>query len=488
MKNNITAFIPYSGKKHSENLIKSLLDSPRIKKTYLLSYNDVDFEVSGCETINTSGLGDTQTLKRINKYTNTDFLLLITEDTEINFSEFALNKYYNVAESKGAGLVYSDYHDIEGNVLLPHPVLEYQFGSIRDDFDFGKVLFYSQKIFSSVVWELESYKQAALYRLRLKISQTSKIARIPEYLYSSKEVDLRKSGEKQFDYVDSQNKEVQIEMEKAVTDHLKEINAFLKPDFENLDIEEGDFLNEASIIIPVKNRVTTISTAIDSAINQKTNFDFNIIVVDNYSTDGTKEIIESFKEKDKRLVHIIPESRDLEIGGCWNLAICNKKCGRFIIQLDSDDLYADENTLQKIVDLFKSERCAMVIGTYKITDYHLNDIPPGVIDHKEWTKKNGMNNALRINGLGAPRAFYTPVIRKIKFPNVSYGEDYSVGLAVSREYKIGRIYEPIYICRRWEGNSDADLDIEKINANNYYKDSLRTFEILSRIKKNKNHD
>ena len=274
-------------------------------------------------------------------------------------------------------------------------------------------------------------------------------------------------------------------MENAVTGHLKRIGAYLEPDSKEVNFEEGKFEVDASVIIPVKNREATISGAIESALKQKTNFSFNIIVIDNYSDDGTSDIIRSFVKKDKRVIHLIPDRKDLGIGGCWNEAVHHSTCGKFVCQLDSDDLYKGENTLQKIIDTFIKEKAAMVVGTYVLTDFNLNEIPPGIIDHKEWTPENGHNNILRINGFGAPRAFYTPVLRKIKIPNVSYGEDYAVGLAISRYYKIGRIYEPIYYCRRWEGNSDAKLDITKINANNFYKDSVRTFETLARQKKNK---
>jgi len=273
-------------------------------------------------------------------------------------------------------------------------------------------------------------------------------------------------------------------MEEAVTEHLKKIEAYLKPEFKSIPFEDIDFENEASVIIPVRNRSKTIADAIESVFNQKADFKFNLIVVDNHSTDGTSEIIASLAKSNNKLIHIIPKRKDLQIGGCWNHAIMHNECGRFAIQLDSDDIYYNESTIQKIVNKFKDEKCAMVIGSYKLTDFKLNEIPPGLVDHKEWTPENGRNNALRINGLGAPRAFYSPLLREIKIPNVSYGEDYAVGLEISRNYKIGRIYEPVYICRRWEGNSDAELDIEKVNANNFYKDKIRTLEVLARQKQN----
>ncbi|MDO8551028.1 MAG: glycosyltransferase family A protein, partial [Ignavibacteria bacterium] len=310
------------------------------------------------------------------------------------------------------------------------------------------------------------------------------VIRIPEFLYTIIKSDSSSLSDKHFDYVDPKNRQVQIEMEKAVTQHLKKISAYLKPKFKKITFEDENFEVEATVIIPVKNRVKTLTDAIESVLKQVTDFEFNIIIVDNYSDDGTAEIIKSFAENDKRIHHIIPERKDLGIGGCWNEAVHNPKCGKFSIQLDSDDMYKDERTLQTIINKFKEEKVPMVVGSYLITNFNLEEIPPGIIDHREWTPDNGHNNALRINGLGAPRAFYTPLLRKIKIPNVSYGEDYSVGLAISRDYQIGRIYEPIYFCRRWEDNTDAQIDITKLNANNLYKDRLRTFEIIARQRKN----
>jgi glycosyltransferase involved in cell wall biosynthesis len=325
----------------------------------------------------------------------------------------------------------------------------------------------------------EDYIFAGLYDLRLKISQGNTLVHIQEMLYTEVETDIRKSGEKQFDYVDPRNRAVQIEMEKACTHHLKCINAWLKPVFREIKFEDQNFEFDASVVIPVKNRVRTVSDAIRSVLSQKTKYKFNLIIVDNYSTDGTTDLIRSFAA-DSRIVHIIPERKDLGIGGCWNEAVFSEKCGRFAIQLDSDDLYIDDNVITKIVDGFYAQQCAMLVGSYKMVNFDLHDIPPGLIDHKEWTPDNGRNNALRINGLGAPRAFYTPVLRTIRVPNVSYGEDYAVGLAISRHYQIGRIYEPLYLCRRWDENSDASLDVNRMNTYNLYKDKIRTIELIAR--------
>lgn len=329
----------------------------------------------------------------------------------------------------------------------------------------------------------KDYTYAGLYDLRLKLSQKGEILHINEYLYTEIEEDNRKSGEKLFDYVDPKNRAVQLEMEGACTDHLKKTGAYLKPEFKSVKFDEIDFEYEASVIIPVRNRVKTISDAIESVLMQKTKFKFNLIIVDNFSTDGTSEAIDKFT--DDKIIHLIPETHDLGIGGCWNAGVGHPKCGKFAVQLDSDDVYADENTLQKIVDAFYEQNCLMVVGTYKLTDFELNTLPPGIIDHKEWTPDNGRNNALRINGLGAPRAFYTPKLREIRVPNTSYGEDYALGLYFSREYQIGRIYDVLYLCRRWEDNSDAALDIVKMNAHNTYKDRIRTWEIEARIRLNK---
>jgi glycosyltransferase involved in cell wall biosynthesis len=269
-------------------------------------------------------------------------------------------------------------------------------------------------------------------------------------------------------------------MEKACTCHLKKVGAWLEPVFEPVNFESQQFATEASVIIPVKNRVRTIEDAIKSVLSQKAGFSFNLIIVDNFSTDGTTEIIAQYAKTDVRVVHIIPGRKDLGIGGCWNEAVMSVACGKFAVQLDSDDLYFDETTLQQVVDAFYSQNCAMVVGTYQIVNFDLQEIPPGIIDHKEWTPDNGRNNALRINGLGAPRAFYTPVLRKIPVPNVSYGEDYALGLAISRRYQIGRIYNPVYLCRRWDDNSDAALSTEVMNGHNLYKDRIRTIELLAR--------
>lgn len=488
MENSITAFIPYNGGDHTAKTINELRKTGLIEEIVLLTSNSEVKTIEGCPLFQNDNLFSSHMIKQMSEYSNTEYSLILTQDDLLEIGQFGLERFYEVAENTGAGLVYSNYYEIKNESRVPHPVIDYQSGSLRDDFMFGYLLFYrTDAIKQAVSTTINDYQFAGLYNLRLKVSQEYSFVRIPEFLYTTIESDIRKSGAKQFDYVDPKNREVQVEMELTVTQHLKDIGAFLEPEFELIKIDEEEFEVEASVIIPVKNRVKTIGDAIESVLKQKADFDFNLFVVDNYSDDGTSEKIKSFAEKDKRIIHLVPDRKDLGIGGCWNEAVQHNKCGRYSLQLDSDDVYFEENTIQKLVDTFIKEKCAMVVGTYKITDFDLKDIPPGIIDHKEWTPENGRNNALRINGLGAPRAFYTPLLRKIKVPNVSYGEDYAVGLAISRNYQIGRIYDPIYICRRWEGNTDAELDISKFNQHNIYKDRIRTFELLARQRMIKKH-
>jgi hypothetical protein len=419
-------------------------------------------------------------MKKIAAKTTTPYALLVLHDVAIEFGQFALERIASVAGATGEGMVYSDYRESKGNSPVPHPVIDYQEGSIRDDFDFGSVVALESSALKGAAKETGNYRHAGFYALRLAIARKRGIFRIAETLYTKSEPDTRKEGVKLFDYLDPGNRAAQREMEKAATHHLKKISAWLKPVRASVDLHEGQFPVTASIIIPVRNRDNTIGDAVGSALRQQASFPFNVIVVDNHSTDETTDILRTFAMRDSRLVHLIPSRTDLGIGGCWNEAVQHPSCGRFAAQLDSDDLYLDESTLSRIVDRFLRDRCAMVVGTYRTTDLKLREIPPGVIDHGEWTPDNGPNNALRVNGFGAPRAFFTPVLRQVKIPNVSYGEDYAVGLSVSRRYRIGRIYEPIYLCRRWEGNSDADPGVAKANLNNWYKDKVRTIEIRAR--------
>lgn len=497
----ITVCLINDRNKYLLNIVKDLTKHDLVKEVLLLEpayrmpskgRREKQNKIPNSKSVRITNPHSSKTLEKLSSRVQTDYLFFITQETKIEFVSRSLERFYNVADSTKSGLIYSDYYQIFDNRTENNPTIEYQLGSIRDDFNFGPILFIKIKALRKYVKQnKQDYKYAGLYDFRLFVSRKYGILRIPEFLYSSIETDLRKSGEKQFDYVNPQNRVVQVEMEKAATEHLKKIGAYLKPKFKRVKPAKSNSSEsttkwkvEASVIIPVRNRVKTIKDAVESVLSQKTDFDFNCIVVDNHSSDGTTEILKELSKKDKRLIHIIPDSKNLAIGGCWNEAIHHVKCGKYACQLDSDDLYL-ENTLQKIIDKFKEEKSAMVIGSYKLTDFNKNEIPPGVVDHKEWTPENGRNNALRINGLGAPRAFFTPLLREINIPNVSYGEDYAVGLALSRNYQIARIYEPIYLCRRWEGNSDAALPIEKVNANNFYKDKIRTMEILARIELNK---
>ena len=424
-------------------------------------------------------------MERIAEIVNTRYVLLQITDEDIELGPFAPERFYTIAEMTQAGLVYADYREEKEDKFIPHPLIDYQEGSLRNDFDFGKLLFIRTSALKKAIRQATGdYQHAGLYDVRLNISRSYPIVHINEYLYTAKEKDTRSSGQKMFDYVDPRNQEAQKEMEQACTAHLKAIGAYLKPEFLKVDFTEENFPVEASVIIPVRNRVKTIEDAIRSVLHQKTSFAFNLIIIDNHSTDGTSERIQKYADG-AQVIHLQPKRTDLGIGGCWDLGVNHPECGKFAIQLDSDDVYSDTSTLQKIVDAFYTQQCGMVIGSYRMTNFQMEEIPPGIIDHKEWTPDNGRNNALRINGLGAPRAFYTPLIRRIHFPNTSYGEDYAVGLRISRDYQIGRIYDVLYLCRRWEDNSDATLSIEQTNRNNLYKDRLRTWELKARILKNK---
>ncbi len=433
-------------------------------------------------------------ISQIADYATADYLLLQLKETPIVMNKGAIERMIRVADDTQCLMLYSDYYEKkQDGTIVKHPTIEYQKGSIRDDFDFGScVLLRSDFIKLYILRDPEKYKFASFYDFRLFLSRRGEIFHLNEFLYTEDETDTRKSGEKQFDYVNPANRDVQIEMEKVATEHLKKINGTVNTYvYRSPDFQKEQFTVEASVIIPVYNREKTIADAVKSALNQQTSFPYNIIVVDNYSTDKTGMILEDLvanssaaglpnAEKQPKLIHLIPEVTGLGIGGCWNEAINSEYCGRFAVQLDSDDLYSSPKTLQKIVDEFYRQKCAMIVGSYRMCNFALETLPPGLIDHAEWTEENGPNNALRINGLGAPRAFYTPIVRKLQFPNTSYGEDYAMGLAISRKYKIGRIYDELYLCRRWEGNSDAALSIEKVNANNLYKDKIRTIELMAR--------
>ena len=478
---HVDSFIAWIGPKETQDIVKQLQQSPLVKSIYVLAPQPV--EVTGASCLITGLPSSTETMKTIAEHAQNEYALLALNEKQLTIGQFALERMAQLAEYSDATMLYADYYEDKEGTLAAHPVIAYQEGSLRDDFNFGPVqLFRADVLKTFEVAVTADWQHAGYYALRLLASRMGEITRVPELLFTMAETDTRKSGEKMFDYVTSSARERQIELEQACTVHLQKIDAFLKPNFKPVQFV-GDFPVEASVIIPVRNRIKTIKDAVDSVLSQKCNFTFNLIVVDNHSTDGTTELMQSYD--DKRLIHVVPKRNDLGIGGCWNEAVFHPQCGRFAVQLDSDDLYYDETTLQQVVDKFQEEQCAMVIGSYQMCNFKLEEIPPGLIDHQEWTPENGPNNALRINGLGAPRAFYTPIFRNIRIPNTSYGEDYAMGLAISREWKIGRIYKPIYRCRRWEDNSDASLDIAKQNAHNQYKDALRTFELKARLKKNR---
>lgn len=489
MNKTITCFIPYGSENQINKTIRHLQECSTVDRIFLLPTSPVPnlSLPDKCYILPSSAPESVERYKQVALYANTPFTLICTQVQDLEFGYMALERMCDYLSAPQCSMVYADHYKTIKGERTPHPVIDYQLGSVRDDFDFGSLLMFRTDYLKRAINEIEAekeYQHSALYALRLALSRYGELTHIREFLYTETEIDLRKSGEKQFDYVDPRNRQVQIEREEVFTRHLKKIGAYLKPGMMTVDLKEGEFSHEASIIIPVRNRARTINDAIRSVLEQETSFPFNLIIIDNHSTDGTSEIIEQYKN-DNRVIHLIPERTDLGIGGCWNLGINHPQCGRFAIQLDSDDLYSTPHTVQTIVDKFYKEQCAMVIGSYRMTDFTLQTLPPGVIDHKEWTDENGHNNALRINGLGAPRAFFTPLLRKIRVPNTSYGEDYALGLAFSRQYRIGRIYDVLYLCRRWEGNSDAALSIEKINQNNNYKDSLRTLEIKLRQAINK---
>ena len=482
----INCFIPYADAQQVQATVDGLRQNALVSKIFLLATDANAAAVEGCEVINIDALNSSATMKKIAAASEGDYTLFYTKYNNLVMGYLALERMVRLATDSKAAMVYADNYQVVEGKKSNAPVIDYQFGSLRDDFNFGSVLFFCTKALKAAAAEIDvEYTAAGLYDLRLKVSRQGDLVHINEYLYTEIALPVATEGESHFSYVDPKNRGVQIEMEQACTDHLKKIGGYLEPKFEEINFNQGDFEYEASVIIPVRTRVRTVRDAIKSVLSQKTDFKFNLIVIDNGSTDGTTEAIDEFKD-DERLIHIIPERDDLGIGGYWNAGVNHPKCGKFAVQLDSDDVYSDENTLAKMVAAFYEQNCSMVVGTYMLTDINMQMIPPGVIDHKEWTPENGRNNALRINGLGAPRAFYTPMLREINVPNTSYGEDYALGLAFSRHYQIGRVYDVVYYCRRWEDNSDHALDINKTNANNLYKDRIRTWELQARVELNKN--
>ena len=484
MREKIDLFLPCEYIDDAQNALSVLHEYKTVQHIHFLV--SADFAAhhqvpEGCTFVITDRLESSNTIASIAENTDADYVMICTRHTTIGWGNNTLERFLRVADDTDAVMVYADHYKMVEGKMEKHPVIDYQSGSLRDDFDFGSLWCIKAQALADYIAQpdREEYQFAALYDLRLYLSRVGEIFHLNEFLYSEAELDTRKSGEKQFDYVNPRNREVQIEMEKACTQHLGKVGALIDTTFyRQPDFGEQDFEYEASVIIPVFNREKTVADAVKSALGQKANFKFNVIVVNNHSTDRTGEILDELKADN--LIQIVPERTDLGIGGCWNEAINSSFCGKFAVQLDSDDLYSSPKTLQKIVDAFYKQKAAMIIGSYRMCDFDLSTLPPGLIDHKEWTDENGCNNALRINGLGAPRAFFTPLVRQIQFPNTSYGEDYALGLAFSRRYRIGRIYDELYLCRRWGGNSDAALSVEKVNANNLYKDRLRTMELKAR--------
>ena len=487
----ISCFLPYGSLENTTRTVKELKACKEAGTVYILYPDNAAMESSlsllpeGCQGLPVGFLQQTQTWKAVISHIDTPYSLLYMHTQALHLGAYALERMLHVIRDTDAGMLYADRYKMKEGLLHPHPVIDYQKGSLRDDFDFGPLLLFQSSVLKEAVNEMDiDYQAAALYDLRLKVSKRKPLFHLPELLYTESETDFRNSGETIFDYVDPKNRQVQMEMEQACTCYLKDVGAWLEPAFTSIELTEEAFPVEATVVIPVRNREKTIEDAVRSVLMQETDFQINLIVVDNHSTDATTDILRKIAAGDDRLIHLIPERMDLGIGGCWNEAIMHPLCGKFAVQLDSDDLYIDKQVIQTMVDAFYEQNCAMLVGSYRMVNFELEEIPPGIIDHKEWTPDNGRNNALRINGLGAPRAFYAPVLREIKIPNASYGEDYAVGLAISRNYRIGRIYQPLYLCRRWDDNSDASLDINKINAHNHYKDCIRTIELQARINKN----
>ncbi|MDR0891178.1 MAG: DUF4922 domain-containing protein [Mediterranea sp.] len=484
-KNDITinCFLPYGKEEDLKKTVSELRACELVDEIYVLLPIGVNLPMHHCKGIHVDNMHSKRAMKAIGKLcANATYTLVYTRTAPLRLFSGGLERMAQVMQIAEASMVYADHYQQTATGIQAAPLIDYQAGSLRDDFDFGSLLLFDSSYLHSACNDVEEheYQYANWYYLRLHVSRRKPLIHINEYLYYiEEEADPLENGTKQFDYVDPKNREVQIEMEEVCTEHLKVIHAYLPSLSRSVNLDAEGFEYEASVIIPVKNRVGTIRDAVRSALDQRTNFPFNVIVVDNHSTDGTTEVLQKLSI-DERLIHLVPSVEGLGIGGCWNLAVRHAQCGKFAVQLDSDDLYADAYSLQTMVDAFYQQSCAMVVGTYRMVDFLLNEIPPGIIDHREWTEENGRNNLLRVNGLGAPRAFYTPVLREYYFPNTSYGEDYAMGLQISHDYRVGRVYDCVYLCRRWKGNSDAALPIEQVNKNNFYKDRLRTWELTGR--------
>ena len=484
MNTRIDCVLRYQDVETVKSLVEVLHRSACVEQVILLTLDASLPSIEGCSTLLVDSYHSTATMRKWASAVRSRYVLVYRKETPLQLGYQAVQRFIDVANDTNAAILYADRYAEKNGVVEGVPAIDYQLGSVRDDFDFGSLLLIDTDVLKSYLDEPENWTFSTPYAFRLytqRHSGTDSIVHISEYLYTEQEKDLRASGEKQFDYVNPRNREVQVEREHVCTLHLKQTGAYIASTaIVDVPMDDGDYPVEASVVIPVRNRVRTIEDAVRSALSQQTDFAYNVLVVDNHSTDGTTELLNRLAAEDARCIHLVPGRADLGIGGCWNWAIADRRCGRYAVQLDSDDLYSSQATLQRIVDKFRTERCAMVIGSYRMCNFQLETLPPGLIDHREWTDDNGRNNALRINGLGAPRAFCTSLLRQYPLPNTIYGEDYAIGLRLSRSFRIGRIYDELYLCRRWEGNSDAALSPERINANNHYKDSLRTNEIRAR--------
>lgn len=481
----MNCFILFSNDRDVVATLNELHTTGVVDEIFIL--NDTDEAIpTGCKEIKIDTLHSSATVKKIAQAASDDYVLLYTKRDALRLGLFAVNRMKQIADATGAVMAYTDHYQQRDGVVTKAPVIDYQQGSLRDEFDFGSLLLIRTETLQEVASQIDAqYRYAGLYDMRLRLSEKGELVHINEYLYTDVEHDTRVSGEKIFDYQNPNNRCVQLEMEEAVTAHLKRVGAYLQPDdYEEVDLSEGDYPVECTVVIPVLNRVTVIRDAIESVLRQKCDFKFNLIIVDNHSTDGTSQLIDHYMN-DERVVHIIPARTDLGIGGCWNVAVADARCGRFVIGLDSDDVYKHENVLSQMVAAFYEQKCAMVVGAYEITNFDLKVLPPGAILHNEWTADNGRNNLLRVNGVGGPRAFYTKIFRELYLPNTCYGEDYAMGLMLTRRYRMGRLFDVMTCARRWEDNTDADLDIFTLNANDTYKDRTRTWELQARIAHNK---
>ena len=485
---SVAAVVAWTGNPPGDGVLKSLQNCDAVSETALVVPTDQAAPFGQHAILHSTCLWSTSAVVDALQWfegTGATHLLWILSPSP-NFTEIGLKRLVDCAQDTSASIVYSDYFDLQsdGSARL-HPLVDYQPGSLRDDFDFGQVVLLSSKsldgLASRITEESADLVLGGWYDLRLRLSERGPVVHVADPTYTlSPPQEGQDGGEAHFDYVDPRNRDYQIEMERIATAHLKRIGAFLDPPVAPLVDETAPFPVEASIVIPVKNRDRTVADAVGSALSQQASFDFNVIVVDNHSSDGTTKILADIAQHEPRLVHRKPARTDLEIGGCWNKAIHSKQCGRYAVQLDSDDLFSSDDVLSRIVAEFQCTGRAMVIGSYSIVNFDLQPIPPGLVDHREWSDDNGHNNALRIAGLGAPRAFHVPTLRTIDFPNISFGEDYAVGLQMTRRYRIGRIYDSLYWCRRWEDNTDHAPSLETSNRFVAYKDRLRTIEIAAR--------